>query len=148
LAKTSRPGDIDEAVKYFVRDLKMRVPLAMLFTTTLPADLDDRVVSAEVVQRVTLFDVPCLQISARADGVDFQVWIPEKGNPLPRRVVITYKNEEGQPQFWADFSNWSLAPVKSKSTFTLVPPGGTEQVPFLAEISNLSGIPTPKGGQE
>lgn len=64
VATASRPGDIDGAVKYFVRDLKMRIPLALLFTANLPAEVQQRVMSAEIVQRVTLLDVPCLQVAA------------------------------------------------------------------------------------
>jgi hypothetical protein len=147
MATASRPGDIDGAMKYFVKDLKMRIPLAMLFTATLPAEVEERLMSAEVVQRVTLLDVPCLQVAARADNVDFQVWIPQTGEPLPRRIVISYRNETGQPQFWADFSQWSLAPDLPDSTFTCAPPDGTERVPFLAEIPKVSGVPATKGGQ-
>jgi hypothetical protein len=55
--------------------------------------------------------VPCDHLAVRtAGGVDFQVWIAQGDEPLPRRIVITYKDENGQPQFWADFSNWNLAP--------------------------------------
>ncbi|MHC1741584.1 MAG: DUF2092 domain-containing protein [Syntrophobacteraceae bacterium] len=148
LATASRPGDIDGALKYFVKDLKMRIPLAMMLTSTFPAELQERVKSKEVVQRVTLFDVPCIQIAARGDHVDLQVWIPEEGAPLPRRVLITYKNEMGQPQFWADFSHWSLAPNPPESTFMLTPPEGTERVPFLAEMVKASGAPAKKGGRK
>jgi hypothetical protein len=148
MATASRPGDIDGAVKYFVRDLKMRIPLAVLFTAGFPGEVEERVTSAEVVQRVTLLDVPCLQIAARGENVDFQVWIPEKGEPLPRRIVITYRNELGQPQFWADFSHWNLATDVPESAFTFTPPDGTEKVPFLAEIANVSGTPKTRGGRK
>ena len=29
-------------------------------------------------------------------------------HPLPRRIVITYRHADGRPQFWAQFSDWSL----------------------------------------
>lgn len=148
LATAARPGDIDAAVMYFVRDLKMRLPLALLLTAGLPAEIEGRVRSAEVVQRVALFDVPCVQVAARADNVDFQVWIPEQGAPLPRRIVITYRNEPGQPQFWADLSQWSLAPDPPDSTFAFTPPEGTERVSFLAEIAKPTGPPRKKGGRK
>jgi hypothetical protein len=147
MATTARPGDIDGAMKYFIKDLKMRIPLALLFTANFPAEIEARGMSAEIVQRVTIFDVPCLQVATQADNVDFQVWIPEKGQPLPRRIVITYRNETGQPQYWADFSHWSLAPNPPQSTFAFKPPKGTERVPFLGEIVNLSGTPAGKGGR-
>ena len=39
LAAASRPGDIDGAMKYFVKDLKMRIPLAMMFTAGFPGEV-------------------------------------------------------------------------------------------------------------
>ncbi|MGH8508771.1 MAG: DUF2092 domain-containing protein, partial [Gammaproteobacteria bacterium] len=39
-ATISKPGTIDEAVAYFIRDLHMRLPLAMLFVNQLPAEMD------------------------------------------------------------------------------------------------------------
>ena len=35
-ATTSRPGTLDQAIKYAVGDLKIRVPLAMMLLSTLP----------------------------------------------------------------------------------------------------------------
>jgi hypothetical protein len=147
MAVTSRPGDIDNALKYFIKDLKMRVPLALLFTAGFPAELERRVLAADVVQKVVLSDVPCLQIAARDENVDFQVWIPEKEEPLPRRIIITYKKDEGQPQFRADLSHWSTVPNIPESNFNFVPPDGTERIPFLAEIPNVSGVSKKKGGK-
>jgi hypothetical protein len=146
MASASRPGDIDGALKYFVRDLQMRIPLAMLFTADLPAELNESIKSAEVVQKVTLFDTPCLQIAVREKNVDFQVWIPETGAPLPRRIVITYKRDKEKPQYWADFSNWNLSPDTPESFFNFEPPEGTQRIPFLVEIYKVSGVPAAKGG--
>lgn len=148
LATASRPGDIDGAMKYLVKDLRMRIPLAMMFTAGFPGEVQDRVKSAQVVQRATLFDVPCIQIAAQADNVDFQAWIPERGAPFPRRIVITYREEVGQPQFWADLSEWSLAPNPPESQFVLAAPEGTERIPFLAEIATVSKVPGKRGGRK
>lgn len=148
LATTLRPGDIDGALKYFVKDLRMRIPLAMMFTAGFPGEVQERVKSAQVVQRATLFDVPCVQVAAQTDNVDFQAWIPERGAPFPRRVVITYREEVGQPQFWADLTDWNLAPNPPESFFVLAAPAGTERIPFLAEIKSVSGVTSKKGGRK
>jgi hypothetical protein len=93
-------------------NLKIRMPLAVMFLSTLPSELDNLGVSADYVEKTTITEVPCDHLTVRtAGGVDFQVWIAQGDEPLPRRIVITYKEDEkGQPQFWADFSNWNLAP--------------------------------------
>jgi hypothetical protein len=133
-ASASRPGDLDGAVTYLVSELKLRLPLAMMFLSRLPSELERRVRAVEIVERSTILEVPCVHLAARTDDVDFQVWIPSAGQPLPRRVVITYKHEDGQPQFWADFSDWNLTPNPSESLFAFTPPEGVHQIPFLAQM--------------
>jgi hypothetical protein len=146
-ASVSRPGTLDDALKYAVDDLKLRVPLAMMLLSTLPSELDNLVVSADYVE--TTADVPCDHIAARTSrGVDFQVWVAQGSEPLPRRVVITYKDEEGQPQFRADLSNWNLAPDISEALFTFTPPDGADRIQFLAEVGNAAATATPKKGGE
>jgi hypothetical protein len=133
-ASASGPGDLDGAVTYLVSELKLRLPLAMMFVSRLPSELERRVREVETVERSTIMDVPCVHLAARADDVDFQVWIPSDGQPLPRRVVITYKHEDGQPQFWADFFDWNLTPNPSESLFAFTPPEGVQKIPFLAQM--------------
>jgi hypothetical protein len=124
-ATTSRLGTLNRAIKYALDDLKIRMPLAMMFLSTLPSELENLGVSADYVEKTTITDVPCDHLAVRtAGGVDFQVWIAQDSEPLPRRIVITYKGEHGQPQFSADLSNWNLAPDVSDALFALLHPTG------------------------
>ena len=145
-ATVSRQGTLDQAIKYAVDDLKIRVPLAIMLLSTLPSELDSLVVSADYVETTTITDVPCDHLAVRTSkGVDFQVWVAQGSEPLPRRIVITYKDETGQPQFWADLSNWNLAPEVSDALFTFVPPDGADRIQFLAEVR---GDAAKKGGEK
>jgi hypothetical protein len=149
-ATVSRQGTLDQAIKYALDDLKIRVPLAMMLLSTLPSELDKLVVSAEYVETTTITDVPCDHLAVRtAKGVDFQVWVAQGNEPLPRRIVITYKDEAGQPQFWADLSNWNLVPEVSDALFTFTPPAGANRIQFLAEGGSAGTTATPeKGGEQ
>jgi hypothetical protein len=148
-ATVSRPGTLDQAIKYAVDDLKVRVPLALMLVSTLPSELDKLVVSADYVETTTITDVPCDHVAARTStGVDFQVWVAQGSEPLPRRVVITYKDETGQPQFWADLSNWNLGPEVSDALFTFTPPNGADRIQFLTEAGNAAAPATSKKGGE
>jgi hypothetical protein len=141
-ATTSRQGTLDQAIKYAVDDLKIRMPLALMLLSTLPSELDRLGVSADYVETTTITDVPCDHLAARtAAGVDFQVWVAQGSEPLPRRIVITYKDEDGQPQFWADFSKWNLAPDVSDALFAFTPPNGAERIQFLAEVRAAAATP-------
>jgi hypothetical protein len=59
---------------------------------------------------------------ASGDKEDVQVWIARGDEPVPRRIVITYRQIEGQPQFWAQFTDWNFSPELSDTTFTFSPP--------------------------
>ena len=149
-ATVSRQGTLDQTIKYALEDLKIRVPLAMMLLSTLPSELDKLVVSADYVETTTITDVPCDHLAVRTSkGVDFQVWVAQGDEPLPRRIVITYKDEPGQPQFWADVSNWNLAPEVSDALFTFTPPAGANRIQFLAEVGSAASTATPeKGGEQ
>ena len=77
-------------------------------------------------------------LAARTATVDFQVWVADGDKPLPLRIVLTYKQAPGQPQYWAQFSDWNLAPAITDSTFSLQPPDGAQKVAFAAELARMS----------
>ena len=131
-ARLEHAGSLDQALVYMVRDLQAPVPLARMFTTFFPRDIDKRAVSVTLVEECTILDVPTDHLAVRSADVDLQLWIAKGAEPLPRRVVITYKNEPGQPQFRADLYDWSIAPDIGTATFVFVPPAGAEQVMYLA----------------
>jgi hypothetical protein len=57
---------------------------------------------------------------------------------VPLRVVITYRKSPGQPQFWANFSDWNLAPAVSDATFVAQVPAGAQKVAFAAELQRAA----------
>jgi hypothetical protein len=150
-AATEAQGDTDTAIQHLVRDLKIRIPLAMLWVTTLPRQMEQRLLDAEIVETSPLQDTPCFHIAGRAETVDFQLWLPTTGDPLPRRIVLTYKNAEGQPQFWANFSEWNLAPNPPATLFTLDIPKDAQRIEFLSRVAKAAQPAKPaakKGGKK
>jgi hypothetical protein len=131
-ATVPRPGTVDAALIYFNRDLNMRLPLRELFATDLPRDLKDVLGTARLVGEETLGGVATDHVAFRGDTADVQLWIPREGDPLPQRIVITYRLAEGQPQFEGDFSGWNLKPDAPDSLFTFSPAAGAEQIPIVA----------------
>jgi hypothetical protein len=146
-ARVKKPGSLDQALVYMVRDLQATIPLARMLTTGFAEYVDKRVKSATFVEECTLFEVPTNHVTAQSDEVDLQLWIAKGPEPLPRRVVITYKNARGQPQFRADLYDWSVAPKADVAAFTFVPPAGAEQITYLAP-RRQSNAPTAPTGEK
>jgi hypothetical protein len=136
-AQAPQPGTLDDALVYFVRDLRMRMPLALLLTTRLPAELPARITALDYVEETDIWGTPADHVAGRTANVDFQFWISQGRQPLPLRVLITYRNEPGQPQFWANLSNWNTAPAIAKSSFEFAPPKGARKIDFAVQARPL-----------
>jgi hypothetical protein len=138
-ATTPQPGTVDDTLVFFVRDLRMRMPLARLLSSRLPTEWPKRVTTVDYVESSDIDGLKTHHVAGRTEGVDFQYWITDGPQPLPLRVVLTYVNEPGQPQFWANFSNWNTSPQLAKSTFVFTPPAGARQIGFAAQTSISAG---------
>jgi hypothetical protein len=144
-ATAAKPGTLDEAIDYFINDLDMRFPLAELFSGKLAETLQAKVRGASYVEQASIAGVPCDHVAFRGDQADLQLWIAQGDQPLPRRLVITYKNAVGQPQFWAQFSEWNLAPDVPDSLFVFTPPEGAAKIAFTARKPVQTGERAQKG---
>jgi hypothetical protein len=146
-ATAARSGSVDEAIVYYVQDLGMRLPLAEMLTSQLAQRLADQVRVADYVEASLIAGVPCDHLAFRGDEADMQVWVAQGPQPLPRRVVITYRHADGRPQFWAQFSDWNLGPAAPEALFTFTPPAGAAQIAFSPR-QQLPGAASTTGGQQ
>lgn len=133
-AQAPQPGTIDDTLVYLVRDLKLRMPLAQLMTTRLSVELPKRVKTIDYVESTDIYGVPSDHIAGRTDSVDFQFWVTEGDHPLPLRVVITYLHAPGEPQYWANFTDWNTAAKFRKDEFKFTPPKAARQIPFAVQL--------------
>lgn len=144
-AQGPQPGPIDASVMYFVRDLKIRFPLAPLLMQQFPDVLKTRVKAAEYIERTSYFGTPVHHVLARNDEVDMQMWIADGKDPVPLRIVLTYRNAPGQPQFRADLSNWNVAPKLAPGMFTLARPPGAKQISFADQVDAVQAVMEQRG---
>ncbi|NCF18878.1 MAG: DUF2092 domain-containing protein [Haliea sp.] len=136
-----RPGDIDGAIRYAVGELGVRFPLARMLVTSFPQEIRRLTTDIDFIERNTLGPVPTDHIAGRTDDLDYQIWIREDN--FPTRIVLTYKNAPGQPQFRADFSNWDTVPSLKRGSFTFTPPHKSEKIPTLLPASSaITSNPT------
>jgi len=146
-AQVEKPGTIDETLIYLVRDLQFKLPLARMLHTGFAQQLEKMITAVSYVEENVLFDVVTDHLAARSENIDMQLWVAQGDEPLPRRIVITYMNAPGQPQFRGDFIDWSIEPKVAADSFTFTPPADAEQVPVIARVREKGSIPAQKGGE-
>ena len=84
--------------------------------------------SCYIVGNSSIGEYECIQVAARNDYVDYQVWIDQGDAPVLRRLVISYREERGVPQYWAYFREWEFGQKAESRTFIFQPPAGAERI--------------------
>lgn len=146
-ATAAKPGSVDQAVDFIVNELDVRVPLSDLVKSNLETSLLQRMRSAAYVEQSSIGGVPCDHVAFRGDEVDAQFWITRDKQPLPRRIVITYKQADGRPQFWAQFSEWNFSPQAPDSLFAYKPSKDAISIAFSPRPTLQPGNVATKGTQ-
>ena len=76
--------------------------------------------------------VPCHHLSFEQATIDWQLWIDAGREPLPRKLVITYKTEDEVPQYSVTIRKWNLAATVPEALFTFTPPEGARRIEVAA----------------
>lgn len=140
-AQADRPGSVDDAVRYFRAELGMQLPLAAMLLTTFRSELESRLGKVEYVESTKRFGKEADHFAAEGKDVDAQFWVSVDDPPLLQRVVITYKNADGEPQYAATFGKWDLSPGASKSKFEFEPAKGAQKIAFASKL--VASAPAP-----
>jgi hypothetical protein len=90
--------------------------------------------------------VPCHHLSFEQATVDWQMWIDAGPEPLPRKLVITYKTEDEVPQYTVTMRKWNLKATLPDVFFAFEPPEGATRVDVVAFGGAGTGATT--GGQK
>ena len=76
--------------------------------------------------------VPCHHLSFEQATIDWQIWIDAGSEPLPRKLVITYKTEDEVPQYAVTIRKWNLHATLPDALFAFSPPEGATRVEVVA----------------
>jgi hypothetical protein len=126
------PPTIDEALDWVFDKTGTVIPLADF----LYADVYDRLMGN--VQRGVYLGiheaagVPCYHLSFEQATIDWQIWIDAGRDPLPRKLVISYKTEDEVPQYSVTIRKWNVDAKVPETLFRFAPPAGAKRVEVAA----------------
>ncbi len=131
-ARADVPDTIEEMFDHIYEKTGMVQPLADLFYSNLGEELLANIDSGRYIGEEEVLGETCHHLAFRQETVDWQIWIAAGDTAVPRRLVITYKLEEGRPQFIADFVGWDLKTEHQKQLFSFTKPDGAEEIDIEA----------------
>jgi hypothetical protein len=121
-------GSLDEAMDVASERFGIAMPLEDFIRSDPHKDLLQKVTSGTDIGPVTVMGVACEHLAFTQDKIDWQVWIESGARPVPRKFVITYKDEPDSPQYTAIFSNWDFATKLPDFVFQFEPPAGAAKI--------------------
>ena len=125
-------GDVAATLHAAEERYGLTLPLADLVRSDLSERIDSSVVAR--VHRIGLHDVEgvdCHHLALRREHDDVQLWIRAGDRPLLCKIVFTYKDQPGSPQFVAVFSDWDLSPNLRDKDFEAQLPREAVRASFL-----------------
>jgi hypothetical protein len=130
-AVTEVPPEIDAAVDRIFEEYGFSVPAADLVYADPYSVLTESVEAGSLVGRHSVDGTPCHHLAFTQDAIDWQIWIEDGPRPVPRKLVITYKDRPGAPQYAERMSDWNFQPRLSDHYFQFHPPEGAHEIEFL-----------------
>jgi hypothetical protein len=134
-ASAAAPGQLDAMLDVVIRKYGFSPPLADFLYRDPYKALRQNVQYAFDLGESDVDGMNCRSFAFVEKAIDWQIWIQDGPQPVPCKVVITYKTQRTQPQFAAVFSDWQFAPRIADNTFSPDVPAGVEKVSF-ADVSN------------
>jgi hypothetical protein len=122
------PGTLDEALDLACERFGITMPLEDVVVSDPYQNAIHKAVSGTYLGPVTVLGVPCEHLAFSQGMVDWQFWIEAGAKPVPRKIVITYKDEDGAPQYTAIFSNWDFETKLPDFLFNFEPPSGATKI--------------------
>ncbi len=130
-AVTDVPPETGAALDVLFEKYGFSVPIADLLYPDPYEVLMAKVQRGFLVGQHEIEGTPCHHLAFSQDAIDWQIWIDAGARPVPRKLVITYKNEPGAPQYTARLSHWNFEPKLSEGSFRFQPPDRASRMEFL-----------------
>jgi hypothetical protein len=151
-ATIEAPATIDATFDKLEDEYGIVLPLADLLSANPYAVLMAGVTYGRYLGLHQAAGVACHHLAFSQDTIEWQIWIDAGDKPLPRKLVISYVEEPGEPQYSAVIRRWTIDTPVPEGLFTFEAPEGARELDAQARTRPEAGDPAPpetapKGGR-
>ncbi|MHC4089180.1 MAG: DUF2092 domain-containing protein [Planctomycetota bacterium] len=125
------PATIPEMIDVVTNDYGIVVPFSDLLASGDESVFLRDLEASEYVGLAWVEGAWSHHLALRNELVDFEVWMQAEGDPIPLKLAITWKLEEGLPAYVARFREWNFSPILDESQFHFNVPSGAELIEIL-----------------
>ena len=116
-AQARMPETIDRTLDALAERYDMALPMADLFYSSAEKALLSDKTTGGYAGTENVADTPCVHLAFKDVGVDWELWLPARGEPLPKRLKFVQTRRTGQPIVDMTFTKWDFDPQVTDGTF-------------------------------
>jgi hypothetical protein len=134
------PDTLDGMMQVVIGHFGVDFPLADFLTQAPDKAFLTGVTAGREVGSAVIDGVLCHHlVFSQPPGIELELWLEANDQSLPRRLIVTYRSLPGQPNFVAEFSDWSFTAGSLDTKFQFEPPEGAEQLQLGAAREESTG---------
>ena len=122
------PKTIEAMLDFIIDEYGLTLPLADLLFSNPYKTLTSNVQLGSYIGLGQVGDHSCHHLLFEQELIDWQIWIDAGQSPVPRKFVITYKQEPGQPGYSVTMEKWDFKPTFANDLFEPDPPDDATEV--------------------
>ena len=130
-ATTEASGSIDEMTNFVYDNFGVHIPLATLAFENSFEVLTDGVIDGYYTGVHSVGGVACHHLLFINEDAEWQIWIEDGQNPVPRKYSIKYKLDDRDYVFVALINNWEFNEYAPDETFNFTSPFGAAEIEFV-----------------
>lgn len=125
------PPNIESAIEVLINEHGFTVPLGDFLFSNPHNALMKNVAAGIYVGPGDVNGVDCQHLAFVEKYIDWQIWIEDGRETIPRKVVITYKTMPNSPQYIAILSDWNFKKGLPDSLFNADLPKDATRIDFI-----------------
>jgi hypothetical protein len=129
-SETNMPPTIGDTLDKLSEDYGFNLPLADLIHPDLFNMLTAAVDDGAYVGQSRVLGKTCHHLTFDQENLDWEIWIEDGDQPVPRQVVITYHLEDGTLRYEITMPQWTAGDLPAE-TFELDVPADADRMDFL-----------------
>ena len=143
-AQAPMPDTIDRSLDALAERYDMALPMGDLFYSSAEKALLSDTTTGGYAGTENVAGTPCVHLAFKDTGVEWELWLPVQGDPLPKRLKIVQKQRTGQPMVDLTFTAWDFAPQASDAAFVPKVPADFEGIAILQRAAAVKNTAAAK----
>jgi hypothetical protein len=138
-AQAPMPETLDRTLDALAERYDMPLPMGDFFYGSAAHALLSDTTTGGYAGTETVNGTLCTHLSFQDVGVEWELWLPVEGDPLPRRFKVVQKSRVGRPVVDVTFTKWDFAASPPDETFKPKVPADYEGIAILQRAAAVKG---------